>query len=355
VVHRDLKPANLFLVDEDGKRTLKVLDFGISKVTRGPTDGNATFTEALFGSPLYMSPETFRSAKAADVRSDIWSLGVIFYEMLTGVQPFVAEHAMAVGLSVTREAQIPPSQRRANLPRATDVVVERALKKNPDERYQSVREMLAALEVFLPRGRNDTMTLAQVVAPEGDDDPRTLRKDDAHITKLGMIAPASDARASEPDPTEAPTRVQAETAGETGKNFSRPVSDSTPPPAATLSRQKRLPMAAWLVPLVAVVFGVGGFLIASRGASTSSVPAAPATIETTAPARLESPVAETTPTPSAETSAAPIPSATDLPTEVDEVSVEAEPATTPNGAASPKWAPKRNPKKKQPAFVPKGI
>ncbi len=173
IIHRDLKPSNLFLATRQGRRSLQVLDFGISKLVQR-TDQHVTLTKALFGSPLYMSPEQFRSAKAADERSDVWSMGVILYEMLTGLPPFVAENAPAVGLAVTREAHVPPSVRRPKLPKAIDQIVDGALKKDPRERYQSMVELLRALEDLRPGAKEDTPTGIQLVpsiAPPPDDPP----------------------------------------------------------------------------------------------------------------------------------------------------------------------------------------
>jgi len=207
LVHRDLKPGNLFVAKEGDATVVKVLDFGITKLTKGPGDGQITLTQHVFGSPLYMPPESFKSAKHADVRSDIWSLGIIFYEMLTGVTPFMADNALSVGFLVTREDFIAPSMKRAGIPRSVDVVIGRALKKEPGERYQSMRELLAAMEVFMPRGRNDTMTVAQVVDPPMSDAQRTALMNES-VTRFGMMTPGSYPSIQVDQATfDAPTRV----------------------------------------------------------------------------------------------------------------------------------------------------
>jgi serine/threonine-protein kinase len=324
IVHRDLKPSNLFLAEDGDKRILKVLDFGIAKQEKAASDDPVTLTSVLFGSPFYMSPETFRSAKAADVRSDVWSLGVIFYEMLTGAVPFLRETALAVGLAVAKEPHVPPTQRVPSLPRSADVVIARALKKDPNERYQSVRELLAAIEVYLPKGRNETMMIP-AVADKGDDDQRTIRKYDV-VTELGMVAlrPGSmpdSARLSIPD--EAPTRIRTDEdpatfiAGvppaqliDTGTGrVAGPVAISQLPPEALPQPTKRISPALIAVPAAALIFGLGGWLIGRTPLSEGNASNAAQPVATTAPEPQET--ADSAPTAPAAAAAPPAATATE--------------------------------------------
>jgi eukaryotic-like serine/threonine-protein kinase len=148
IIHRDLKPANLFLAQRADRGTLvKVLDFGISKTTLGP-DAKLTKTSTLVGSPLYMSPEQLTSSKSVDPRSDIWSLGVILYEFLSGCPPFIADTmpeivAMIIGGT-------PPSIRdvRPDIPVELSNVIARCLERNLVARFDSVERLARALAPF---------------------------------------------------------------------------------------------------------------------------------------------------------------------------------------------------------------
>ena len=156
IVHRDLKPGNLFRVrKKDGSELIKVLDFGVSKALSQDVraEGTVTTTDAVFGSPLYMSPEQMTSATKADERSDIWSLGVVLYELLTRRMPFDAE-SMA-GLAV-RIATDPPDRLLTVLPSAPpelEAVIMKCLEKKPEARYQDIAELASDLEPFCPAAR----------------------------------------------------------------------------------------------------------------------------------------------------------------------------------------------------------
>jgi serine/threonine-protein kinase len=142
IVHRDLKPANMFLTRRpDGRSLIKLLDFGISKLTDGP-EGGLTKTQVVMGSAEYMSPEQMRSARSADVRSDVWSLGVVLFELVTGRVPFGGESFAEVCAAVARDP-VPPLGVRG-----LDEVVRRCLEKEPARRYQTIAELADALGPF---------------------------------------------------------------------------------------------------------------------------------------------------------------------------------------------------------------
>ena len=151
IVHRDLKPSNLFLARRpDGSSIVKILDFGISKA-QNPLDqpaGALTSTKAMLGSPLYMSPEQLRSSKTVDAQADIWALGVILFELLTGTVPFIGENLGELFAAILE--QEPPSLcvRVPGTPPELDAIVTRCLRRQKDQRFASALELARALRPF---------------------------------------------------------------------------------------------------------------------------------------------------------------------------------------------------------------
>ena len=144
IVHRDLKPANLFLTTGfDGGPVVKVVDFGISRIAADA--GRLTGTGIMLGSPFYMSPEAMRAARDVDGRADVWALGVILYELLTGKTPFRAETIEQVMAKILFEPPVPIETHRPGLPASLVAVILQALEKDRDRRFGSVAAFGAAL------------------------------------------------------------------------------------------------------------------------------------------------------------------------------------------------------------------
>ena len=171
IVHRDLKPANLFLTyRSDGSPCIKVLDFGISKVTgaAGASGMSMTKTTAVMGSPLYMSPEQMASSRDVDPRSDIWALGAILYELLTGQPPFSAETLPQVCALILQSAPAPIRHFNPQVPEGLERAVLRCLEKRREDRFQNVGELAVALLDFGPKtARASVERISRVLTASG--------------------------------------------------------------------------------------------------------------------------------------------------------------------------------------------
>ena len=180
IVHRDIKPHNA-LVDAEGR--VKVTDFGIARA------GTSQMTEAgsIVGTAQYLSPEQARGSNV-DQRSDVYSLGIVLYELLTGTVPFNGDTPVEIAMKHLSALPEPPSARRSDIPRDLDLIVLRALAKDPEDRYQSAEEMDLDLERFLRGSAVSPVTeeaATQILrVPAGADHPYSA-------TAATMIAPPS--------------------------------------------------------------------------------------------------------------------------------------------------------------------
>ncbi|HEX7603963.1 MAG TPA: serine/threonine-protein kinase [Polyangiaceae bacterium] len=250
IVHRDLKPANLFLsMAADGTPTVKVLDFGVSKV--GALAGSAgdaedeervTKTQGVVGSPLYMSPEQMRSSRDVDHRSDIWSLGVCLFQMLTAKVPFEAETVHQQYVMLMLEEAPKPSSVRADIPPELDAVVVRCLQRDRDTRFATVGELARALAPFAP-----AHALASV-----DRVARTLAADRSgkypSVPRSGSIPPRSASSASAASSVSAASSPTSPSSSGSGTSLpfdctQLETTSAVPPAAASLPPAANVPAA----------------------------------------------------------------------------------------------------------------
>ena len=175
VVHRDVKPGNIMVL-ADGR--VKIMDFGIARLD---APGVKTATGLLLGSPRYMAPEQ-AAGEPFDGRADVFSLGVVLYEMLTGAPPFSGNDIPQLMFQLMNAAVPPPSQARPGLPPVLDYIVARALKKNPQERYGSAEEFAEDLRASLPEVESAP---AGAPARSGDGEAATTRIEPQPASKPG--------------------------------------------------------------------------------------------------------------------------------------------------------------------------
>jgi len=299
IIHRDLKPGNLFLHRrDDGSELIKVLDFGIAKVP-GRKMNEITQTGVLMGSPSYMAPEQLISSKDVDPRTDIWSLGVILYELVTGTRPFQGDTFLDIQIAIANQ---PPAPLPPKTPPALATIILRCLERDPSRRFADATSLGAALRAAIPTlpvnmtqalELASTMDIAQTLDLPQD----TLDEDTAVAQAPAMpgahsITPLASPMLSPPVMTPPPATlpVAAPYAPPPAPPLPMPVPPVySPPPApagdiSTVGRgavglsaapaaKSRLPVVA--VAVVAIVAGivVGSFAMRDRTPAAAAQPA----------------------------------------------------------------------------------
>lgn len=221
IVHRDVKPENLFVVrDQNGWRTLKILDFGISKFSltgnHSDVDLSAKRTETMLGTPNYISPEQIRATRDVDLRTDLWSLGVVMFEVLSGgILPFREEREMTALIAEILE--VPHRSLRdvaPNVPEGLSVIVDRCLEKERDKRYQTAAEIALDLLPFAPvRARASVERAVSAMQAAGllplNLDLSSTRPSQPPLERINWHVANQQLRATLPEPSALPESLDA--------------------------------------------------------------------------------------------------------------------------------------------------
>jgi eukaryotic-like serine/threonine-protein kinase len=295
VVHRDIKPDNIFLSDGGGEAFVKVLDFGIAKV--GDPNLSHTRTGSVVGTPYYMSPEQTTGSRAVDHRTDVWSLGVVAFEALTGKRPFEGGTVGGLAVKICHGPMPVPSEVAPSLPPALDGWFLRACARDVDERFATAQELAVAFGTAV--GGSEAVPFVR----RRDDDGGGLERASARVRAEIASAPTV--------PQQSPGAYSVEASGAV----------VTPPPATSVTSGPVAglrPAARWprrlVLPAVAIVAVVGFFFLASR------------------PGTLPQPAGAGVP-------AAPIPSSVASSTSRTAPASELEPSSQPSAGVAPSSAP----------------
>ena len=277
IVHRDIKPENLFLAQGAGAlKQIKVLDFGISKATLGSleADAAASQTTQIMGSPHYMSPDQLRSTKDVDGRADIWSLGVVLFELITGHTPFPATDVTQLIAQILHEPHLRLTSLRSDAPQELDAIVDKCLAKEPAQRYQSPADLAIALLPYAPKR-------ARAVVERAADIARSAGGSSV-VADLDSIPPPATSRRERPTPSTLPQVTTA--------------LPSSPP--------RTTGGVVWVVAGLLLLVGVGAGLFAILGSGSKPSVAGPSTAGGTGWASVPSdtPVSDVQPTTAATTS-----------------------------------------------------
>jgi serine/threonine-protein kinase len=321
LIHRDLKPANLFLTQRpDGSPLVKVLDFGISKAINVEENAlepapSLTATHSLLGSPAYMSPEQIRRPKSVDIRTDIWSLGSILYELLAREPPFNADSPLALLAAVVSDPL--PSIRlvRPDVPPELEAVIAKCLEKNPDNRYQTVSELADALAPFAPRSMPSVTRISGILRATSLRPPATDKSPSSDRTLQSPAPVTGDERTEE-------QRVKIVTPAPAARSEKSTRTDWEASPSEAGRSRRRLVLGA----IGAVVLAAAVVVWQRRPLVTMETPPEPSAAKAFVSASGAEAAPSGAPAPAANLSAAPPPAAV--------VAASAQPEAAPSASAS---------------------
>ncbi len=279
IVHRDLKPANLFLACRpDGGNVIKMLDFGISKSVKATRDEKVLTGQAVLGSPIYMSPEQLRNAKEIDGRADLWSIGVVAYELLTGNPPFDGEGVGEIFAAVLEQTPEPVHIKNWRLPPEVSNVIAKCLERQVENRWSDAAELARALKPFGSGTWNKAIERMEQVLARATQLQRPETPTNARMVITAITAAAELARTThggtEPQPDSGVELVL--TTPTTPRRAPNDARDTREDGISTRARGFvwRRPVTHWLG-AAAAAFVVVGAVAAAMAAVRANRPAAP--------------------------------------------------------------------------------
>jgi eukaryotic-like serine/threonine-protein kinase len=322
IIHRDLKPDNLFLHKRnDGATIVKVLDFGISKAKAA---GLSTKTGDIFGSPTYMAPEQMESSRSVDHRADVWSLGIVLYQLVVGKPPFQAESLPLLCMSVVNDEPKLMSEIRGDLPDGFEAVVMKCLRKEPTERYADVGELAHALAPFGPKNATTSASRIQIVL-------RRIHVDSSSVisTEFSTVEREDP---SVPAVREPPVLHNARMVGSDASSIPS-LASRIPPPDRRRSRRLVGALVAAIAAVSAAIVvvwrsGATDGAVSAQPSAQASPAATPAPVA--APAQPQRPIVEPIDEPSAARAARPIVEPIDEPSTADRTAPTADRAAPPS-------------------------
>ena len=199
IIHRDIKPENLFLTRGPKRETIKLVDFGLAKRLDVEPEQKLTGPQDYMGSPGYMSPEQMTAPHEVDARTDIWSMGIVLYQLLTGKLPFDGRTVVEVCAQVLHATPQSISEFRADAGADLNAIIFRCLEKRPDERYPSVAEFVAELERYRSAAIHDTQSMRSVgtvkdaASDEAEDVELKLPVRSVSVVKVALLSIACGA------------------------------------------------------------------------------------------------------------------------------------------------------------------